>query len=97
MLLELEKHKTYGCETVASIRGPFPTEFMGGESVFIQSGNLLLVHWKDKRDVYMMSLIHKNGATEIQRRPGDKVTKPYMIIAYNKYMGGVDKCDQYNT
>lgn len=64
---------------------------MGGESVFIQSGNLLLVHWKDKRDVYMMSLIHENGVTEIQCRPGDKVTKPNMIIAYNKYMGGVDK------
>ena len=70
---------------------------MGGESVFIQSGNLLLVHWKDKRDVYMMSLIHENGVTEIQCRPGDKVTKPNMIIAYNKYMGGVDKYDQYNT
>lgn len=97
LLLELEKHKPYGCGTVASIRGQFPTEFMGGESVFIQSGNLLLVHWKDKRDVYMMSLIHENGVTEIQCRPGDKVTKPNMIIAYNKYMGGVDKYDQYNT
>ena len=42
----------------------------------------------------MMSTIHGNGVTEIQCKCGDKVTKPNMIIAYNKYMGGVDKYDQ---
>ena len=66
-----------------------------GESVFIQSGNLLTLHWKDKYAVYMMSTIHDNRVTEVQRKHEDKVTKTNMIIAYNKYMGGVDKCDQY--
>ena len=98
LLLELEKHKTYACETVRSNRGQFPTEFMDnievGESVFIQSGNLLTLHWKDKHGVYM-STIHDNRVTEIQRKHEGKVTKPNMIIAYNKYMGEVDKCDQY--
>ena len=99
LLLELEKHKTYPCGIVRSNRGQFPTEFMDNnevkESVFIRPGNLFPVHQKDKHDVYVMSTIPDNGVTEIQRKRGDKVTKPNLIIAYNKYMAGVDKCDQY--
>ena len=99
LLLELEKHKTYPSGTVRSNRGQFQNEFMDNnevkESVCIRSGNPFRVHWKDKHDVYVMSTIPDNGVTEIQRKRGDKVTKPNRIIAYNKYMAGVDKCDQY--
>ena len=99
LLLELEKHKTYPSGTVRSNRGQFQNEFMDNnevkESVCIRSGNPFWVHWKDKHDVYVMSTIPDNGVTEIQRKRGDKVTKPNRIIAYNKYMAGVDKCDQY--
>ena len=99
LLLELEKHKTYPCGTVRSNRGQFPTEFRDNnevkESVFIRPGNLFPVHQKDQHDVYVMSTIPDNGVTEIQRKRCDKVTKPNLIIAYNKYMAGVDKCDQY--
>ena len=66
-----------------------------GESAFIRSGNLLMVHWKDKRDVCVMLTIHDNGVTKIQCKCGNTVTKPNMIITYNKYMGRVHKCDQY--
>ena len=61
----------------------------------VRSGNPFRVHWKDKHDVYVMSIIPDNGVTEIQRKRGDKVAIPNRIIAYNKYMAGVDKCDQY--
>ena len=44
----------------------------------------------------MLSTIQNNGVTAIQCKHGDyKVTLTNMIIAHNKYMGGVDKCDQY--
>ena len=50
--------------------------------------------WR-KRDVYVMSTIHDNGVTEIQCKREDKVAKPNRILSYNKYMRGVDKCDQH--
>ena len=47
-LLELEKHKTYDCETVRNNRAQFLTEFLGnievGESVFLLSSTLIRVH-----------------------------------------------------
>ena len=79
LLLESEKHNSFTCGSVSNNRGQFPTKFKDNievsESVFIRSPNLLMVHWKDKRDVYVMSTIHNNGVTEIQRKRGDKVTK----------------------
>ena len=43
----------------------------------------------------MVITVHGNGVTKIQCKRGDKVTKSKMIIAHNKYVGGVDKCDQH--
>ena len=44
LLLESEKHKSYGCANATSNRGQFPTEFMDnievGEFAFIQTGTL---------------------------------------------------------
>lgn len=44
LLLESEKHKSYGCANATSNWGQFPTEFMDnievGEFAFIQTGTL---------------------------------------------------------
>ena len=43
----------------------------------------------------MVITVHDNGVTKIQCKREDKVTESKMIIAHNKYVGGVDKCDQH--
>ena len=98
LLQDLEKRKTYACGTVRINRGEFPQSFKEaklevGDSIFIRINNILAVHWKDKRDVFVMSSIHGNGEDMIQRYKGE-ISKPTMIGAYNMKMGGVDKCDQ---
>lgn len=52
--------------------------------------------WKDKRDVFLISTMHKEEMAETAKR--DRVTKepilkPKVIVDYNAHMGGVDRCD----
>lgn len=100
LFVALAAMDTYACGTIRKNRGQFPTNFKDsklkrGESLYIQTDDLLAVHWFDKRDVFMLSTIHGTGSVEVQRR-GDKETiqKPLMISKYNTHMGGVDLCDQ---
>ena len=64
--LDLEKQNTFACGTIRSNRCQFPDEFKNanfsrGESIYINSplnnGNLVPVHWYDKRDVSVLSTI----------------------------------------
>ena len=54
-----------------------------------------MVRWKNKRDLYAMSAIHDSGVTKIDRKHGDQVRKPNIMIGYNTYKERVDQCDQY--
>ena len=96
----LATNGTFCCGTIRSDRGKFPQAFLKavlekGQSVFVRKNNLLAVHWKDKRDVYVVSSIHGNEIEEVQRRGEKELTnKPRMINQYNCFMNGVDKCDQ---
>ena len=68
-------------------------------SVDLKNG-LLALQWRDKRVVNMISTIHNSDiVTKKQRtrqaRDGQEDRKPKMIDEYNKYMGGVDKSDQF--
>ena len=67
-----------------------------GTAQYIRNGNIVSVHWRDKRDVYVMSALHGNGSQLVERRAApEPIRKPDMIVEYNKYMNGVDKCDQF--
>ena len=56
----------------------------------------MAVHWKDQRDVFLASSIHGNATETVKRRSEEtEIIKPSMICQYNKFMNGVDKCDQY--
>ena len=58
--------------------------------------NIKAVHWFDKSDVFAMSSIHGTSSIPVLRRgDNEHVMKPEMINEYNKYMNGVDKCDQH--
>ena len=70
-----------------------------GECVFRQKGNLVATSWQDKKQVTVLSTnCQPTGSTTVMRRQKDgqkeSVPCPPNVVAYNKYMGGVDKCDQ---
>jgi len=98
LIQDLEARRTYACGTIRINRGEFPKAFKEakldlGKSVYIRMDNIIAVHWKDKRDVFVMSSLHGNQEETIERYRGE-VNKPVMILNYNMQMGGVDKCDQ---
>ena len=99
LVKDLEKRKTYACWTVRVNRGEFPSYFKKGsldigQSHYMHNGNIVACHWKDKRDAFLLSSIHENKEKVISRHSGE-TTKPEVIIDYNSYMNGVDKCDQH--
>lgn len=66
-----------------------------GELRAIRSGKIMLLRWKDKRDVWMITTKHKNDTVEVQRRgEQNPITKPRCIVDYNQFMNGVDRSDQ---
>ena len=68
-----------------------------GETVFCCKNNLLALKWMDKREVYILSGLHK--ATYVISKKtnykGQKVNKPQPVFLYNMYMSGVDLTDQF--
>ena len=101
LLPDLSAKNTFCCGTIRQDRGRFPenlkkAKLQRGESVFISVNDLLAVHWKDKRDVFLVSTIHGNQIEEVLHRGEEApITKPRMITQYNCFMNGVDRCDQY--
>ena len=100
LVQDLEKRNVCTCGTIRADRGRFPDDFKQkklsrGESLFISIGNVNVVHWFDKRDVFVMSNIHGSETTLVKRRGNEEITTPNIICEYNKYMNGMDKCHQY--
>ncbi len=100
LVKDLLFRNTFSCGTVRVDRGEFPESFKTkkldkGKSEYINNGTIMAVHWKDKRDVFMMSSFHGNAENVIERFGNEEVSKPEMISDYNLNMGGVDKCDQF--
>ena len=64
-----------------------------GGMTFLWKGKVILLIWKDKRLVRMVTTIH-DASTEStgkeDRRTGHQTTKPTYVLEYNKYMKGVD-------
>ena len=70
-----------------------------GESVSRQRGNLVASVWRDRRLVYVMST-NSDPCTlaTVQRKDKDGTSQtvpcPRNVVAYNRFMGGVDHADQ---
>ncbi len=70
-----------------------------GESTFRQDGNLVVSAWRDRKLVYIMSTnCQPEGDATVRRKNRDGTTQtvacPPSVVAYNQFMGGVDKSDQ---
>ncbi len=60
------------------------------------TNKLLAIHWKDRRDVYMLTTMHKVkmiATKKMDRTTGEKCLKPECITSYNANMGAIDKTD----
>ena len=68
-----------------------------GETVFCSKNNLLAMKWMDKREVYILSGLHKatNEISIKTNHKGQRVTKPQPVFLCNRYMPGVDLTDQF--
>ncbi|XP_022248803.1 piggyBac transposable element-derived protein 4-like isoform X1 [Limulus polyphemus] len=92
---------TYACGTCKNDRLYFPQELIAtklqrGEAKFFKCGSLTAVKWTDRQDIYALSTLHSATMTTVTKRGRDtEVTKPQLIVDYNKFMGVVDLNDQH--
>jgi hypothetical protein len=109
LLSNLLLNKTFACGTLRENRKYYPKHLMKkdrematGDSDFASSEDISVCKWKDRRkkSVIVASTFH-NPATTVNVSRTNKVGQkeevkcPESISEYNKYMGGVDKFDQY--
>lgn len=65
-----------------------------GEKTFRKKKNLMVLKWKDKRDVLMITTLHGPGSENITNKRGTEKQKPSVVVDYNRHMSGVDRSDQ---
>ena len=104
LFVKLMKRNTNACGTVRLNRKNMPADILnesrkkGDVSHRSSTTNpgLLVLIWKDKKDVKMLSTMHSSEMKETgkQDRSGNKISKPVCVIDYNHGMGGVDRSDQ---
>ena|SRR6218665_837547 len=92
----LHTHSTNACGTIRSNRAPEVVrnlKLKKGESRTFQCGTLQCTKFVDKKDVYILSTLHKHGTTErrVRGRYMTTIAKPNSVL---DYMGAVDKMDQ---
>jgi hypothetical protein len=61
-----------------------------GDLLQMQQGFVMATVFKDKRQIFLLSSNQPPGKTVTENKE-----TPTVIAAYNKSMGGVDKCDQH--
>ena len=99
---ELNYLDTYACGTVRKNRKELPKaleiRLAPGDTIFRRRDNLLAVKHHDKRDIHMLSTIHRATyvAVDVRNKDGTEAQalKPTCIFDYVKRMGGVDVSDQ---
>ena len=89
----LYKRKTHACGTVRKnqkslLLAVTQAKLKQGETVFHHKNNHLALKWMDKREVYILSGLHKatNVISKNTNYKGQKVTKPQPVFLYPKSM-----------
>ena len=103
LIERLLERKSHGCGTVRKEHQGLPKTvskaklIKRGWTVFHRKGNILALKRRDKRDVYILTGIHKADSVLSLKRnyKGEKIRKPETIFIYNWYMSGVDLTDQF--
>ncbi|XP_039659987.1 piggyBac transposable element-derived protein 4-like [Perca fluviatilis] len=102
--------RIWACGTIRTNRIGFPRSKVNilvsksprGSIRWIRNGSLLFVQWRDTRDVFLCSTLHRAHAEDtVQRRVKGAdgqwqlkdVSVPPVVKDYNRCMGGVDHSD----
>jgi len=66
-----------------------------GQYIAKRNGQIVVEKWKDKRDVLMLTTCYSERIVFCNKRTRQEVKKkPESIVAYNKYMCGMDRMEQ---
>jgi Transposase IS4 len=66
-----------------------------GEAEFYTSGDIVVEHWLDRRDVYMLNTFLPHEMKDsFSTNPKNTTQKPQSVLLYNSMMGAVDLVDQ---
>lgn len=91
----LADNDTGACGTIRSNRKGLPclpNKMQKDESVVRSNEKMLVVRWCDRRNVTMISTVHKYELVESSNR-GQTTKKPNLVLDYCKDMGAVDHSD----
>nr|CAI5823527.1 unnamed protein product [Callosobruchus analis] len=97
---ELLKRSTHLVGTLRSNRKLNPQDVTKAklkvsETVARESNTgVVVLKWKNKRDVLMLSTFHDNSMSDVENEYGKVLQKPKMIIDYNNSKGVIDISDQ---
>ena len=64
-----------------------------GETVAAYRKKSMVLKWKDKKDVCVLSTLHDDSMVQVKSRRGKETRKPKAVASYNSNMGGVDLSD----
>lgn len=98
----MNQHNTNLCGTLRKNKRFLPKEVVNaklnrGESIAMQTNNITVLKWHDKRDVLCLSTCEGNGMTTSRNRQNVDKPKPNIIIEYNKGKQGIDISDQMSS
>ena len=85
----LYENKTCAVETARKIRlklpKPVTDEKLGrGQFMFRRKENMLVVSYQDKKEIFLLSTIHKAGIVNVRKRSHGDVQKPKVITTMIK-------------
>ena len=70
------------------------TRLARGEIAAATNGGCMILSWKDKKLVTMISTEHGDTMAKTTSKRGRELTKPKCVLEYNMHMKGVDQLDQ---
>lgn len=106
LMKTLGENKIYAVATVRPNRKDLPNIFKEksnlkrGEFMYKTKGNIAAVKWMDNKPVHFLTnCFSPRDTTTVKRKNKDgslvEISCPNLVKQYNKYMGGVDKFDQF--
>lgn len=99
---KLNEKQTHVVGTLRSNRKGNPKDVVNkklkkGQIIAQQSNtNVVVLKWKDKRDLLLLSTKHVDTSTAITKR-NNTINKPDMVIEYNQAKSFIDRSDQMTS